>query len=336
MKTIRHIRPLLILAAAVLTALAAFCYCAAQSARWEARATLAVRAEDALPALPGLLTSEVFAGAGAVSAHHIPGTCLLEIACRASDPDAATAGLDASIARIPTLLDYLDSEGAPGDILKTALSMEKSPISTPKVCLFSGISGEILAFLLLYPPQKQTEPLELSRVLRRFFRLGRRFWPLILTVCLLTTGGSCLRLARSTPVWESTALVSLGEYDPAATAKLSDTVLGLMESSLCDDRVSAVPLGKSNLFQFSARGESPEEAHALLESAIRTWPGLAAYALEPLPMTVRETPTLPEHPVNSASPLRALLQGLAAGIFLWAVPAALWAMAEERRSCAKC
>lgn len=306
-----------ITAVAAICALAAFLYCHAQPPRWEARSTVAVYAEDAIAVLPGLLRADIFT-TGTVSAYHIPGTCLVEIACRGTSQEAASSGLNAAIGQIPTLLQYLGNPGTVDTALQSAVSVIGEPPDTLRVCLTAAITGAAVVALLLFPPFPRQEELDLTVLLISLGKLTKRFWLLILAVCLLGSCGNYLREKSASPVYESTALVSVGTYDPKTAGAIADTVCGLIGSDLMDGNISAAAIGGSNLFTLTATAASPAAAQEILRSAIGDFPHIAAYAQADLPMAVRQAPSLPDSPENPFHGPHALAKGLLLSLALCA------------------
>lgn len=307
-----------VLAAAALCALAAFWYCHVQPSRWEARATVAVYTEDALAVLPGLLSADMFT-AGTVSACHIPGTCLMEIACRETSQEAASAGVDAAIGQLPTLLDYLGSPGTVETVLQSSVSaIEGGQSDTLRVCLTASAMGAAAMALLLFPPRPREEELDLTALIKSLGKLAKRFWLLILALSLTTAGGNYLLEKSASPVYESTALISICTYDPGTAGAIAATVRGLLGSDLVDRNVSAAAIADSNLFTLTATAGSPAAAQEILLSAIEDFPRIAAYAQTDLPMVIRQAPSLPASPANPFHGPGALAKGLLLGLALCA------------------
>lgn len=282
-------------AAAVLGGLAAFLYCQLTGPVWEARATILAEG-PAAQALPGLVNAEPFSGhireltdfSGILTANAIPGTQLVDICARDEVSAHAAAGLDAALDRLEAVMPWM-GEGR----METLLLSD--PIALPgtgsaKTCLAGALAGGILAALLLFPIPKREEPLDLIELLRRWGKLARRQLLGLLVVCLLCGGGNYLREAIAfSPVYTATTLVSIGEYSPDGAKNLPATVYGLLDSDLMTvPGVTAAAVGQSNLFTFTATGETQSAAEEKLTAAIALWPQLSIYADRDLTLLQRQ------------------------------------------------
>lgn len=326
----------IIAAAALIFALGAFACHKLQPPVYAARATISVSGEAAESA-PGMLTSEQFYQHireisdfdGLITAAQIPGTCLIEITLQDDVHAHALAGLNAAIERLPAMMAYLSDNFRMETVLEAAVF--QLPAEQPfKACILAALTGAAIAALLLFPLPPRNEELDLLDVLRSFQKLARRFWPGILAVCILTTGGNFAR-ARLTyvPVYEAAALVSVGDYDPQAAQQISATFRGLLGSDVMADlmlsqlgaeeiggSISAAQVAETNLFELTAAAADPEAAIQILQAAMACFPQAAIYANANLPLQVHQMPTASL--ANPFSAADAIIKGLFLGLALCA------------------
>lgn len=275
---------------------------------WEARATLAVDAPEALAALPGIL-----AGEGA-SAYAIPGTDVMELALRAESPALAQGKLESALCRIPEFLEYLEISA---DF--SALATGTRCISQPRPGLYAllgGLLGALAAALWMLPAPKAREPMELGLFLAALCRAAcRRAVPILLTVLFLAGGGALRIFCTAVPQYSAEALIRVGDYDPATADGLAGAVLGLGSSQLGHPAISVKRLGNTNLFRLSAVSDSETAAVSQLNGFLNSFPRLLSHIAGNPGFAVLEEPQArgPE----LASPLRGAIPGAAAGIALW-------------------
>ena len=246
---------------------------------YQARATLCIRQADALAALPGLPDGEITV---------IPGTFLAEIAVSDSTAEAAAGQLDRTLQSVPTFLARLELPAEPETVCATTrLLPEKSPLSAG----FAGFALVLaLGLILLLPAPKSSIPISLSKTLVRTLLCLKKRWWAILTVFLLFSGGAFLAEAGKSPVFQSTALVRVGRYQPDTAAMVSAAVRGLLDSDLAPEAIRISSLGNTNLFRLTAEGASQAEAQSRLTLLLSDWPRLDNYSRIPLDLAVLESP----------------------------------------------
>lgn len=192
----------------------------------------------------------------------------------------------------------------------------------------------------------QEEALDLGILLRGFFVGLYRFWWLL---ALLMLAGGCLMYARVSRsyvlMYRSTASFTVmtgdeesGEsynffYDVQSAGQMARTFPYILSSNLLTDAmkadmgissingsVYASAVSESNLITMGAVSPDQEDAKAILESAIRVYPGVARFVIGPTRFHMIEMPTTPEGSYNqpdyTGSVMKGIMTGAGAGCLL--------------------
>lgn len=294
------------------------------SSSWEARATLSIHGEAA-GTVPELLESSFFAGHireisdfdGQIQASAIPGTSLVEIALRDDSAAHVRAGMEALLNRLSPVMRYFSEDFSMEIILEPSISEKSSQQDRADLLLFGGA-----VLLLSLPAPKFRGELDLLYLLRRFFKLTRRRWYLVLAFSLLgTLGYYVYRSAAYAPVFQATALVSLGSYDAETAPLLPYIIDGLLSSDLLaqhlppDCEIFGEAAAESNLFTLTATAATGDAAQAALDRVLSHWEELSAYALTDLPLRLHQL--APAVLANSLSHPAILCKGGLLGLMGW-------------------
>ena len=313
----------LVAAAAVLGGLAAFWGIYLTPPDREARATILAEGEAA-QALPGVVNSSQFSRhiqeitdfSGTLSAKPVPGTHLVTVTARDNVSAHAAAGLSAALDRLEAVMPWVGPCHMEPLVLSDPAALPDA--GNAETCLAGALAGGLLAALLLFPLPRREEPLDLMDLIRGWGKLARRRLMGLLLVCLIFGSGNYLRekLAFS-PTFTASALVSVGEYSPDTVQNLPATVYGLLDSDLMTvPGITAAAVGQSNLFTFTATGETAEAAENALTAAMDLWPELAVYATQDL--TISQRQPLRITAPQPFRPIAAWGNGILPGAILWA------------------
>lgn len=199
--------------------------------------------------------------------------------------------------------------------------------------------------------QKDME-IDLGVLLWNFWKILRRTWWLIPILALLTGAAGYVKASRFyTPMYQSSASFTVmtgGEdgqsynfyYDTTTAGQLAKTFPYILGSSLLTDAmkedmgtdvingsISAQAVSDSNLITMTATSSSPEDAKAILESAIRVYPDVARFVIGSTQFNMIDVPTLPTEPYNRPSYTRQVekwaFMGAASAVVLIALAALL-------------
>lgn len=294
------------------------------SSFWETRATLCVQGEAA-GTVPKLLESSFFTDHlreisdfdGQIQAKALPGTTLVEITLREDSPVHAQAGMDALLNRLSPVMGYFSQDFSLEIILEPNIS-EKFSQQDRGILLLAGTA----VLLLLMPVPKFRGELDLADLLRRFWKLTRRRWYLVLAFLLLGTSGYAIcHSATYVPVYEASAVISLGDYNGETAPLLPYVVKGLLGSDLLAQQlppgceISGEAAAESNLFTFTALAATHDAAQTALDTVLSRWEELSRYALIDLPLETHQL--APAVLANPCSLPGVITKGAALGLFSW-------------------
>lgn len=200
--------------------------------------------------------------------------------------------------------------------------------------------------------ERKDMEIDLGVLLWNFWKILRRTWWLIPVLALLAATAGYVKASRFyTPMYQSSASFTVmtgGEdgqsynfyYDTTTAGQLAKTFPYILGSSLLTDAmkedmgtdvingsVSAQAVSDSNLITMTATSSNPEDAKAILESAIRVYPDVARFVIGSTQFNMIDVPTLPTEPYNRPSYTHQVekwaLMGAAAAVFLIALAALL-------------
>ena len=200
--------------------------------------------------------------------------------------------------------------------------------------------------------QREDMEIDLGVLLWNFWKILKRAWWLIPVLALLAGAAGYVKSSRFyTPMYQSSASFTVmtgGEdgqsynfyYDTTTAGQLAKTFPYILGSSLLTDAmkedlgtdvingsISAQAVSDSNLITMTATSSSPEDAKAILESAIRVYPDVARFVIGSTQFNMIDVPTLPEEPYNKPSYTRQVekwaLAGAAAAVLLIGIAALL-------------
>ncbi len=202
----------------------------------------------------------------------------------------------------------------------------------------------------------QQDELEIDLwVLLRDFIVGcTKFWWLVVLLAVLGAASMLLKdTGFYTPMYMSQATFTVttntsGDvsssynfyYDSSTAQQLSLTFPYILSSDLLTDAImqdmgttsinrsiSATSISDSNMITMSVISSDPEDAQAILESAIRVYPDVARFVIGPTKFNMIDAPTLPTTPYNqprySVNFAKGAMAGAGIGILLIAVYAFL-------------
>ncbi len=178
-----------------------------------------------------------------------------------------------------------------------------------------------------------------------------KFWWLVILLMAIGAGAFYLKASRIfyMPMYQSSATftvltggastVDSGNgtysfyYDTTTAGQLARTFPYILSSSLLTDAIkedlgveavngsiSAQAISESNMITMSVISQSPEDAKAILESAIKVYPDIARFVIGDTRFNIIDEPTMPDEPYNKPSYRAQIkkggLYGAGAGILL--------------------
>lgn len=197
--------------------------------------------------------------------------------------------------------------------------------------------------------QRQELELDLGTLLWNFFKGLKKTWWLIPALAVL---GAVLGYGKTSgfyvPMYQSTASFTVltgstnestgGEsynfyYDSQTAGQLARTFPYILSSNLLTDAIkedlgvdtingsiSAQAVSDSNLITMTVTSNNPQDAKAILESAIRVYPDVSRFVIGETRFNMIDEPTMPTEPSNSPNYVRQTQKwasfGAAAGIML--------------------
>lgn len=172
----------------------------------------------------------------------------------------------------------------------------------------------------------QQDELEIDLwVLFRDFIVGcTKFWWLVVLLAVIGAASMLLKdTGFYTPMYRSQATFTVTTntsdngsgynfyYDSSTAQQLSLTFPYILSSDLLTDAIkqdmgttsingsiSATAISDSNMITMSVISSDPEDAQAILESAIRVYPDVARFVIGPTKFNMIDAPTLPTEPYN--------------------------------------
>ena len=178
-----------------------------------------------------------------------------------------------------------------------------------------------------------------------------KFWWLVILLMAIGAGAFYLKASRIfyMPMYQSSATFTVltggastadsGNgtynfyYDTTTAGQLARTFPYILSSSLLTDAIkedlgveavngsiSAQAISESNMITMSVISQSPEDAKAILESAIKVYPDIARFVIGDTRFNIIDEPTMPDGPYNKPSYRAQIkkggLYGAGAGILL--------------------
>lgn len=188
----------------------------------------------------------------------------------------------------------------------------------------------------------EEEYIDLGALLAGFWRELKKLWWLVL---LLTAAGASAFwvyvYVGTDPVYESHATFTVGTgdeesysfyYSESTADQLSKTFPYILESNYfqsvllqelgtdtLNGTVSSETVEGSNMVTMTVRSSDPEDALAILQTALQIYPEAARYVLGTIQFHMIDEPELPSAPVNQPQLWRTLAIGAAAGLAAGAV-----------------
>ena len=179
--------------------------------------------------------------------------------------------------------------------------------------------------------------IDLLQLALDFFRMAKRRWwlfPVLFALCLASVSG--YYYLRYDPLYrcEATFTVSTGEnmgfyYSANAADQMSKTFPYLLDSgyfrSVLTDRlgtdslngtITAQTIENSNMVTMVVSSPSPEDARAILETALEIYPEVSRFVLGDIELNLIDELQTPEAPYNVPSWKRILLLGGGGGLCL--------------------
>lgn len=187
--------------------------------------------------------------------------------------------------------------------------------------------------------EMEEDYIDLGALLANFWRELKKLWWLVL---LLTAAGASVFwvyiYVGTDPVYESHATFTVGTgddesysfyYSESTADQLSKTFPYILESNYfqsvllqelgtdtLNGTVSSETVEGSNMVTMTVRSPDPEDALAILQTALQIYPEAARYVLGTIQFHMIDEPELPSVPVNQPQLWRTLAIGAAAGLAL--------------------
>ncbi|MBR3972813.1 MAG: polysaccharide biosynthesis tyrosine autokinase [Oscillospiraceae bacterium] len=188
-------------------------------------------------------------------------------------------------------------------------------------------------------------PLDLSKMLDRFFKMLKRTWILVLALAVLLAGANLLRARISyRPVYRCQALFSIGSgyipnnifstthtlyYDSSTAQSLASAFPDLLRTDYMRDMIevrlgsgsingsiSASAVAGTNLMEMQVTSTSAQDAYDILNAVIDCYPQAARYMADYPTIILLDAPVLPSAPSNSFSVRGSLVRGGIMGLVL--------------------
>ena len=191
---------------------------------------------------------------------------------------------------------------------------------------------------------EDTVEINFSAIFKSFLQGLIRFWWLVATLVFAGALFMCLKSAVSySPMYVSEATFTVttnsGEnlqgdsynfyYDSATAEQLGLTFPHILSSQLLTDAIkadmgvefvnsslSATAIADSNMVTMRSVSSSPEDAKAVLESAIRVYPDVSKFVIGETRFNMIDPPDLPGNPYNKPDYKRELVKGMLIGAML--------------------
>ena len=183
--------------------------------------------------------------------------------------------------------------------------------------------------------------IDLVLLFHTMWRSFLKMWWLFLILIAVCAGGFlAFQSIRYEPLYASTATFTVGtgdgesgsysSYYNASTAdQLSKTFPYILNSSYfrsvllerlgtdtLNGTITAQTIENSNVVTMRVESPSAEDAHSILVTALEIYPETARFVLGDIQFSYLNEPETPQQPFNHISPLRCLVMGGAAGVFL--------------------
>ena len=193
-------------------------------------------------------------------------------------------------------------------------------------------------------------------LLRNFICGCLKFWWLAVLLAFLGAAATVILSYRSyTPRYRSqatfTVTTSVGDnsnegytfyYDSARADQLELTFPYILSSQLLTDAmkedmgvevingtVSATSIPNSNMVTMRAESSNPNDAKAILESAIRVYPSVSRFVIGETKFNMIDVPNMPNEPFNTPSYKRRSVEGAAVGLIIGVIFVALYALLRK-------
>ena len=192
--------------------------------------------------------------------------------------------------------------------------------------------------------------IDLGILLWNFLQGLARFWWLVILLAALGSAAYYVKNSQFyTPMYQSVASFTVmtggnsenGQeegsynfyYDTTTAGQLAKTFPYILGSSLLTDAIkedlgvdsingsiSAQAVSDSNLITMTVTSSDPQDAKAILESAIKVYPEVSRFVIGETKFNMIDVPTAPKEPYNQPNfvkkAVKGALLGAAAGIFL--------------------
>ncbi len=191
--------------------------------------------------------------------------------------------------------------------------------------------------------QEEEMEIDLLMLVQDVWKGVRKFWFLAVLLALAGAAFMYLRSSRGyVPIYQSeatfTVMTSTADgqegsagynfyYDTTTAGQLGTTfpyILGseLLTDAICADMgteyvngsISANVIQNSNMVTMAVVSASPEDARAVLESAMKVYPDVARFVLGNIQFNIIDPPSLPKEPYNIPSYTRQTAKGALAGV----------------------
>lgn len=187
---------------------------------------------------------------------------------------------------------------------------------------------------------KAPEPIDLTIHIKRFVKVFRRLWPLVLVLSLVLSGFNFLRQRRSyVPVYECKAIFSISSgygaddiftssffYDSTTASQVGSTfpyllntefmrdlILAQLDKGYINGSIRAEAKAATNLVELAVQSTNPQDAYDILNAVVASYPRAAVYMVDNPTIYMRRAPAVPTEPINSFSASGALSKGAVLG-----------------------
>lgn len=183
--------------------------------------------------------------------------------------------------------------------------------------------------------------IDLVLLFHTMWRSFLKMWWLFLILIAVCAGGFlAFQSIRYEPMYASTATFTVGTgdgesgsysfyYNASTADQLSKTFPYILNSSYfrsvllerlgtdtLNGTITAQTIENSNVVTMRVESPSAEDAHSILVTALEIYPETARFVLGDIQFSYLNEPETPQQPFNHISPLRCLVMGGAAGVFL--------------------
>ena len=190
--------------------------------------------------------------------------------------------------------------------------------------------------------EQNERELDLFVLLEDFFKIGKRYWALLLVLVVVCSAGLTMyRRMKYQPKYEAYASFTVRVANPlqasapgfnSKTAEVmaatfpSIITSGVLQEQVMEDldvgylpAISVSATGEAGIITISVRDGNPQFAYNVLNSVIDHYPNIARFVLGPTVLELLDESGLPTQPMNAFNAKYNMVRGGIIGALLWCV-----------------